>query len=631
MRTKENKGVTIIALAVTIIVMLILAGVSIATLTGDGGIVSNANKVKVERKISEFEEVANLIYSEKYIEKSGTGEEISVDDIIDGVEEKGYKINRLIFNDPEQMDIILSQEIITLGIGESKKITIKSRYYVEIYAQNYEIAINNGKIELLKSNIKVNEDYENNIYVLSNNSNLEVKYKDHEILLTDKGNIPQNYTLTLAFGICGGYTKNYSVSVVKKPTEVTENNNLIMQTDYGKIDIIWLDTENNVIEEPNKPILTANEESMLPIVWDDGKKIRSTEESDRNWYDYNRNKWANAKTGNDSYFVWIPRYAYRIAYYSDSTYSELTGLYDGLGAWKSNTGEIRENIEDGIKVVDYNGDKYIVHPAFETNLDFGGWSNELSGIWFAKFEISQDNNDIKSTYGVKSIRYKTLGDQYTMARQGKYGYIGTNDEDGYTSYMNSHMTKNSEWGAVVYLTESRYGKNGQSVQKCTEDDYTGGGNGQKYLDNINQSTTGNVYGIYDLCGGALESIACFNSVDKNANLVKSGWTSATGLNTKSSSTKYATKYNNKSNTYDSYDYNGREVIFQYGKTGDATKEVRKWEELGWHNEIINILYSASPFISRSGGAKENGVGIFYSIYSNGESSQDNTFRTVLCP
>ena len=263
MRTKENKGVTIIALAVTIIVMLILAGVSIATLTGDGGIVSNANKVKVERKISEFEEVANLIYSEKYIEKSGTGEEISVDDIIDGVEEKGYKINRLIFNDPEQMDIILSQEIITLGIGESKKITIKSRYYVEIYAQNYEIAINNWKIELLKSNIKVNEDYENNIYVLSNNSNLEVKYKDHEILLTDKGNIPQNYTLTLAFGICGGYTKNYSVSVVKKPTEITENNNLIMQTDYGKIDIIWLDTENNVIEEPNKPILTANEESML--------------------------------------------------------------------------------------------------------------------------------------------------------------------------------------------------------------------------------------------------------------------------------------------------------------------------------------------------------------------------------
>lgn len=37
-QTKENRGITLIALVITIIVLLILAGVSIATLTGDNGI-----------------------------------------------------------------------------------------------------------------------------------------------------------------------------------------------------------------------------------------------------------------------------------------------------------------------------------------------------------------------------------------------------------------------------------------------------------------------------------------------------------------------------------------------------------------------------------------------------------------
>ena len=46
MRTKENKGVTLIALAVTIIVMLILAGGIVSTLTGNSGITSNARLVK---------------------------------------------------------------------------------------------------------------------------------------------------------------------------------------------------------------------------------------------------------------------------------------------------------------------------------------------------------------------------------------------------------------------------------------------------------------------------------------------------------------------------------------------------------------------------------------------------------
>ena len=43
-KLKESKGITLIALVITIIVLLILAGVTIATLTGDNGILTKAVK-----------------------------------------------------------------------------------------------------------------------------------------------------------------------------------------------------------------------------------------------------------------------------------------------------------------------------------------------------------------------------------------------------------------------------------------------------------------------------------------------------------------------------------------------------------------------------------------------------------
>ena len=52
----KNKGVTLIALAVTIVVMLILAGVTISVLNGENGIVKQAQKAKEESKIKELKE-----------------------------------------------------------------------------------------------------------------------------------------------------------------------------------------------------------------------------------------------------------------------------------------------------------------------------------------------------------------------------------------------------------------------------------------------------------------------------------------------------------------------------------------------------------------------------------------------
>ena len=59
---KNNKGITLIALVVTIIVLLILAGVSIAMLTGKNGILNNARRTSTENAYYSAEERVKLAY-----------------------------------------------------------------------------------------------------------------------------------------------------------------------------------------------------------------------------------------------------------------------------------------------------------------------------------------------------------------------------------------------------------------------------------------------------------------------------------------------------------------------------------------------------------------------------------------
>ena len=57
---RNNKGITLIALVVTIIVLLILAGVSIAMLTGDNGILTQSKKAKTDTANAEAVERINM-------------------------------------------------------------------------------------------------------------------------------------------------------------------------------------------------------------------------------------------------------------------------------------------------------------------------------------------------------------------------------------------------------------------------------------------------------------------------------------------------------------------------------------------------------------------------------------------
>lgn len=70
-KLKKNKGITLIALVVTIVVLLILAGVSIATLTGENGLLNKTKDAKSETKIGEETEGIKLAITDARISDEG--------------------------------------------------------------------------------------------------------------------------------------------------------------------------------------------------------------------------------------------------------------------------------------------------------------------------------------------------------------------------------------------------------------------------------------------------------------------------------------------------------------------------------------------------------------------------------
>ncbi len=56
-KVKKEKGITLLALVITIIILLILAGITISAITGDNGIIGNAGKAKEETEIANEKEI----------------------------------------------------------------------------------------------------------------------------------------------------------------------------------------------------------------------------------------------------------------------------------------------------------------------------------------------------------------------------------------------------------------------------------------------------------------------------------------------------------------------------------------------------------------------------------------------
>ena len=81
---KRNNGITLIALVVTIIVLLVLAGVTIATLTGENGILTKATEAQEETSYEGAREKLNLILTDLQAEKIPKGESLILGDALAG-------------------------------------------------------------------------------------------------------------------------------------------------------------------------------------------------------------------------------------------------------------------------------------------------------------------------------------------------------------------------------------------------------------------------------------------------------------------------------------------------------------------------------------------------------------------
>ena len=116
MKTKNQNGITLIALVITIIVLLILAGVSISSIMRESGIASKAKQSKMETKIAEIEEMAGLIAGEYAIKNEGEAATASY--IISELISRNYIEEYQVVDDGQGKD----EGIIEI---EGKQITIK--------------------------------------------------------------------------------------------------------------------------------------------------------------------------------------------------------------------------------------------------------------------------------------------------------------------------------------------------------------------------------------------------------------------------------------------------------------------------------------------------------------------------
>ena len=444
-----------------------------------------------------------------------------------------------------------------------------------------------------------------------------------------------------------------------------------------------------------------------------------TTSNDTEWYNYEDKKWANAKTEDGSMWVWIPRYAYRIHKENGVETQKfdvvfLVGLtdtyYDENG--KLQTAQ-RQTSEDQTIVT--NGDTYTVHPAFtnESSINYanGGWDVELAGIWVAKFEAGYASGNNSATVKASSVNYSQdtayvpaveTGTTTTTATarnwlDGEYGstttaikyptfqgltysmnYINHNDvyriskvltESGNiyglsSNSTDSHLMKNSEWGAVSYLSQSKYGLDGTEIvinsvylNNTTKSVYAVTGCASstadasavsttiEALNNRTQSSvyvwtqkngtaassTGTIYGIYDMAGGISERTSSLIN-NKNDNLKTYGSQIIADLNN-GKSTKYITIYPTGETLGQTMaqasqaNYTNNTKIY-----GDAIKET---STLGtgtnsWYSDCSDFVGLSTPFLLHGGYYGGTSIsGCFAFGRTSGNGSYNRGFRSVL--
>ena len=395
------------------------------------------------------------------------------------------------------------------------------------------------------------------------------------------------------------------------------------------------------------------DDGMIPVVISDTGVVQTINSTDSNWYNYKNKKWANVVLVNNNsranylnttgvtvnkddilaYYVWIPRYKYKIWSVDNN---------DKKG--KEQEIEIVFENKSDSKTLGTQIGEYRTHPAFT----FGGV--ELNGIWVGKFETTGTADTPTIKPNVQSLRNQKISAQFTTAQK-----LGTSTY-GSTSKVDAHMMKNSEWGAVAYLSHSKYGVNREVYINNSSQYYTGrsGGNvggstaintvytdrtettqyvgpgfytWDGYLLEYNTqnkttthdiskvaSTTGNITGVYDMSGGAFEFVMGYYSGASTT------WGATSSSNYAGFSSKPDDKY------YDDYTSTALLTACDGGICyGHDLSEVNKW-----YGDVASFVDADFPWFTRGGnyfvGAS---AGAFYFGSIIGVAAAGSGFRSVV--
>ena len=222
----------------------------------------------------------------------------------------------------------------------------------------------------------------------------------------------------------------------------------------------------------------------------------------------------------------------------------------------------------------------------------------------------------------------STGDAYTLSQEIKNGnnFYGLNSEQ-----TDSHQMKNSEWGAVAYLTQSSYGRNrteiimnSKNLNNSSKNIYAVTGYAENVANGIAASSTNNKTGIFDLSGCVWERTASYIS-NGNACLSSYGQSYANTTENingyQTFNTKWATvyPYNSSSDTnINNYNIYSEKKSTTFG-FGDAILETSTSgaNSTSWNEDFSESFpYNNSPFFERGGhyGGNSN-TGIF--AFSNG--------------
>ena len=416
------------------------------------------------------------------------------------------------------------------------------------------------------------------------------------------------------------------------------------------------DNSCNNVAKPN-----LGNDKLIPVTINDGGTVTKVSPDNKDWYNYCNKKWANAviltdtaQSYNDdqvinesdieSMFVWIPKYKYRL--WNVKVTNPLYTVHSIEIEFDTTDTEDVEGVscatpmESG-KTGNCNNGEYMTHPAFKS---FG-----VDGFWVGKFETGY-----KDAHNKDAAQQNNSETSHMIIKPDVYSWRGISVKNifelskNYNENLQSHMMKNTEWGAVAYLSHSIFGinkeitinnnsqfKTGYAALSSTDQskmpgEVGDGGNSNTQWNTesgVAASTTGNITGVYDMSGGAWEYVAAY--VDESPN-DQSGFQDG-------EFEKNDTKF------FDVYDKDSK--VNEYNKMilGDATGEMGPFDNytdgdsLGrmhnhWYADGSHFADASVPWFYRGGGFSDGIIaGQFYFIRHNGAANEQYGFRLALSP